>query len=101
LGRASRLAPLSEKEFTRQVRDLAAIYRWEFYHPWLSIHSPRGFPDVVLCRPPRLLLIELKTDHGKTSSHQDRWLELLRGCPGVEVFLWRPSDLDAIAQVLA
>jgi hypothetical protein len=31
---------------------------------------------------------------------QDRWLALLGQCPGVEVYVWRPSDLDEIAEVL-
>ena len=66
----------------------------------LSKWSERGYPDLTLIRPPRLLFAELKRETGKTSTHQDRWLALLRECPGVETYLWRPSDLDAIAAVL-
>lgn len=91
---------ITEKDFMAQVRDLAKIFGWEYYHPFLSLHSPRGWPDVALCRPPRLILAELKSEKGKTSPDQDRWLELLEGCPGVEVHLWRPSDLDFIAETL-
>lgn len=93
-------APLSEKEFTRQVRDLAELLGWKFYHPWLSIHSPRGFPDVALCRPPRLILAELKTEKGKVSAAQEEWLGLLAACAGVEVAVWRPSDIQTIAELL-
>lgn len=92
--------PMTEAAFLRAVRDLARIYRWESYHPFLSRWSECGFPDLVLARPPRLLFAELKTDRGKTTPDQDRWLELLRGCPG-EVYLWRPAMLDEIAKVLA
>jgi hypothetical protein len=42
----------------------------------------------------------LKSEKGKTSEHQERWLGLLRACPGIEVFLWRPSDLERVAEVL-
>jgi hypothetical protein len=72
---ASQMPPtaLTEKDFTRQVRDLAEMLGWKFYHPWLSIHSPRGFPDLALCKPPR---------------------------PGVEFFTWRPSDIERISAVL-
>lgn len=92
--------PLSERDFQRQVLDLARIYRWRAYHPMLSKWSERGFPDLTLVRPPRLIFAELKRDRGQTTIHQDEWAQLLAGCPGVEYYLWRPSDLDAIALVL-
>jgi hypothetical protein len=82
---ADALPPLSEKEFQRQV---------------LSKWSERGWPDLALVRPPRLVFAELKRENGKTTEYQDRWLGLLRGVPGVEVFLWRPTDLEQIAVVL-
>jgi hypothetical protein len=91
---------INEKDWQRQVVDLAGILGWEHYHPWLSIHSARGWPDLALCRPPRLILAELKTEKGKTTAAQDRWLELLGACPGVETYLWRPSDLEAIRDLL-
>jgi hypothetical protein len=93
-------APLSEAQFQRQVLDLARILGWSAYHPMLSKWSERGWPDLVLCRPPRLVFIELKRETGKTTSHQDRWLYLLGACPGVETHLFRPSDFDRITEVL-
>lgn len=83
-----------------QVVDAARLFGWAAYHPFLSIHSPRGWPDLALCRPPRLVLAELKSEKGKTTPDQERWLELLGGCDGVEVFLWRPSDFDTVMEVL-
>lgn len=83
-----------------QVVDLARLRGWATYHPFLSIHSPRGWPDLVLCRPPRLVLAELKSEKGKVSPDQERWLEMLGACDGVEAFLWRPSDFDRIVEVL-
>ncbi len=91
---------LTEKQWLAQVRDLAGLFGWEAYHAFLSIHSPRGWPDLALVRPPRLILAELKTDKGTLSPSQERWLDLLRGCPGVEVFVWRPADIDEVAAVL-
>lgn len=81
----------------------------------------RGFPDLVLVKPPRLIFAELKTAKGKTTAAQDRWLEALRDVsraldrqvtrPGdteptyaparVEVYLWRPADLENAAVILA
>lgn len=96
----SGLPTITEKDFQRQVLDLARILGWAAYHPMLSKWSERGWPDVVLCKPPRLILAELKRENGKTTPHQDRWLEMLGRCPGVETYLWRPSDLDGIARCL-
>jgi hypothetical protein len=91
---------VTEAAFLRQIRDLARMFRWSTFHPFLSRWSEKGFPDVVLCRPPRLILAELKTDRGKTTPDQERWLGLLGACPGVETYLWRPADLDEIAELL-
>jgi hypothetical protein len=91
---------LNEKQFQAQVVELAGVLRWATYHPWLSVHSPRGWPDLALCRPPRLVLAELKSEKGKVTPAQDQWLELLGRCPGVEVYVWRPSDWDAVVECL-
>ncbi len=94
------LPPMTERDFQRQVLDLAGILGWTVYHPALSKWSERGWPDLTMVRPPRLILAELKRETGRSSTHQDRWLAMLGQCPGVEVYLWRPSDLDEIAAVL-
>ncbi len=99
---AESLPAISEREFLAQVRDLARLYRWRTYHTWTSIRSEQGWPDLALCRPPRLILAELKTDKrsSKTTPAQDEWLALLTQCAGVEVYLWRPADMFDIATVL-
>jgi hypothetical protein len=50
------MADITEKEFLRQVADLGRLFGWRTYHPWLSIHSERGWPDVAMVRPPCLIL---------------------------------------------
>lgn len=82
------------------VVDAARMCGFEVYHPWLSVRSPRGWPDLALCKPPRLILAELKTAKGRTSADQDKWLSLLGACPGVETYLWRPADWDHIVRIL-
>jgi hypothetical protein len=91
---------ITEKQWMAQVVELAGIFGWETYHPWLSIHSPRGWPDLALCRPPRLVLAELKSENGKTTEAQRWWLHLLGACDGVETYLWRPADLETVKAVL-
>jgi hypothetical protein len=97
----ARIPPITEKEFQRQVLDLAAIYGWSVYHPMLSKWSERGWPDLAMVKPPRFILAELKRESGRLSDHQVRWLAMLHDVPGIEVFLWRPSDLDDIAIILS
>lgn len=91
---------VTEKEFLRQVRDLAKIYHWRFYHPFLSKWSERGYPDITLIRPPRLIFAELKTDKGVMTDSQKEWADLLKECDGIEYYLWRPSDFEEIVKIL-
>jgi len=94
-------AEYTEKQFLEQVIDAARTLGWEPYHPWLSIHSQSGWPDLALVRPPRLILAELKSQKGKLRESQIHWLDLLGRCEGFEVYLWRPADMAAeILQVL-
>lgn len=91
---------LTEKQFEAQVRELAKLFRWLLYKTWRSQHSPAGYPDLTLVRPPRIVFAELKTAKGKTSPEQDKWLAILQSVPHIETYLWRPSDLDEIARIL-
>lgn len=104
---------LSERNFQRQVVDLAKILGWStteladgsltglIYHPQLSKWSERGWPDLTLARrrDGRFLLAELKTDRGVVSPRQEAVIDLLRTC-GLSVHVWRPADLDVIVKVL-
>lgn len=118
---------ITEKQFEAQVKDLAKVFGWKYYHTWRSIHSPAGFPDCVMVRPPRLIFAELKSEKGKLSPEQQEWLDILRECqinrdgtsvvtltdtmvdegkiPRIyialpEVYLWRPNDIDGIVKIL-
>lgn len=58
-----------------------------------------GFPDLVLVRE-RVVVAELKARRGKVSDQQQAWLEAF-GRAGVEVYVWRPADLDEVQAVLS
>ena len=85
----------------------------------------KGFPDycAVHAEKKRLLFAELKDQYSKPSDEQGQWLEDLRECvrqitytpielgkrqtanqitlvPSYEVYLWRPSDVEEIAEIL-
>lgn len=93
---------ISEKDFEGQIRDLAKMFGWKYYHTWRSIHSPAGFPDCVMVRGAQLIFAELKSEKGTVSPAQQEWLDLLGNAGGqdVQVYLWRPSDFDKIAEIL-
>jgi len=99
-----------ERDFQRAVVELARLMGWRVHHTrpaltqrgrWLTpIQGDAGFPDLVLCRPPRLILAELKRVGGKLTAEQQAWLEALQACAGVECYLWTPNDWDAIVRML-
>jgi selenocysteine lyase/cysteine desulfurase len=100
---AAVLKPLSEKDWTAQVREMAEMRGWLEYHPYRSDRSTPGYPDLTLVRAPRVVFAELKTDKrtAKLSQSQKIWMSELGQCPGVEVYLWRPADLDKIQEILS
>lgn len=116
-----RFRELTESQFQRQVTSLAQMLGWHWVHvsygPKLNragavvrYTTPttgtmaQGWPDLVLVRPKdsRLIFAELKRETGKTSPEQDTVLDILRSLsPMVEVYVWRPSEVDEIARILA
>ncbi len=99
-GLARALVKMSEREFQAQIRALSTVLGWLDYHTWSAMHSTAGFPDTVLVKPPRVIFAELKTENGKITPHQQFWLDMLRLCPGIETYLWRPSDWNTIVEIL-
>jgi hypothetical protein len=94
----------TEKGFQAAVIELASLHRWKVYWTWNSLHSPKGFPDLVLGRegrpgtprPGELIIAELKSVRGKVSAAQQEWLDLLATVPYIEVYLWKPHDWPTI-----
>lgn len=86
---------MPERAVQSFVKEAAARFGWLYYHTRDSRGSDPGFPDCCLVRGERLIFAELKSTKGRTSPAQAEWLERLRGC-GIEVYLWRPADLDEI-----
>jgi hypothetical protein len=99
-----------EKDFQRAVIEYARMMGWRIHHTlpaltqrgrWITpVQGDTGFPDLVLCRPPRLIFAELKRVGGKVSSQQREWLDALQAC-GVECYVWYPSDWEQIIHTLA
>ena len=90
---------LSERELREQVRDMCGLFGWKFHFTWLAIHSPKGFPDLVLRKPPRIIYAEIKTEKGKLTPAQEEWQVDLKAC-GQETYVWRPSQFTEIISIL-
>ncbi|WP_313813002.1 VRR-NUC domain-containing protein [Glutamicibacter sp.] len=94
----------SESDFQTHVLHLAKTYGYTLtYHTADSRRSNPGFPDLVLVhgKTGKLLFIELKTQVGRVSVHQESWINGLR-IGGHVAEVWRPIDYVSgrIAKVL-
>ena len=96
------LADLLEKDWQKQVRQLADQLGYSGYHTFNSRRSDTGFPDLVLVSPQRqrIIYLELKRETGKVSDRQAEWVRDLHAA-GAEVYVARPRHLQALAAVLS
>lgn len=87
------VADLSERDLQRNVRAMLDQFGWRVAVTWVSLHSPRGFPDLFAVRGAEFVAIELKSEKGKVSEYQTAWLDALRQLPGARfVGVIRPSQ---------
>lgn len=108
-----RLRSITEAQWLTTVQQIATAHSWRCFHapdnrPVTARSGRRyvqnvraGFPDLVAVRGPRLLFAELKREGpaGVISPDQHAWLTDLAAA-SVEVYVWRPSDLDEVTAVL-
>lgn len=106
---------IREKDLREQIRTLVKLFGWRMAFTQYSLRSPKGFPDLVLVRPPRCIFAELKSEVGQLTPEQREWLDSLAQCADgwigsdtrqpegrspIEVYLWRPSHIEGIAEIL-
>lgn len=101
-----------EDDLDRHIRNTALLLGYWPYHTRLSLRSEGGFPDWLLLRPPRLVVVEAKrqglwptppkqSKRGRWSIGQAQWLLRWSRLPNAEVLLLWPSDsLGDIARIL-
>lgn len=102
--------PLSEQGFQRAVIDLAHLRGWmvaafrpcEARKGWRTpMQGDVGYPDLTMARRGRVVFAELKSEKGRLSPGQEAWRSAIRGVWTIrEHHVWRPSDWDAILEVL-
>lgn len=91
---------ITEGELQGFVVTLARLHGWLAYHTYDSRRSEAGFPDLTMVRDGRIIFAELKSEKGKVTAAQQRWLDWLAKSSAVEVYVWRPSDLDDLDRIL-
>jgi hypothetical protein len=111
---AIREVRLSEKQWQGFVVDYARVMGWKAYHHsdsrkavkrggeliMVGDADAKGLLDWMMVRPPRVLFVELKREDGKMTPEQTECFAKLSRCPGVEVYLWKPSDRTEVQRVL-
>ena len=100
-----------EQGFQTAVLEVAKLAGWRSLHirparradgSWRTPigGDGKGWPDLTLVRPPRLIFVELKSESGTLRPQQSDWLDVLRLLPMCETYVWRPSDWDMLVEVL-
>ena len=97
---AEKTPTMTETQFLRSVVSVAEDGGWLVYHTDDSRRSQAGFPDLVMTRAGRTIFAELKSQKGRIKAAQQEWLDALDKTEGLEVFLWRPSDMDEVVKNL-
>lgn len=90
----------TEADLLHTVTRLADAFGWIWHHSNDSRLATAGLPDLVMVKAPRVIFAELKKQDGRMRAEQLVWIEELKQCAGVEMYVWRPSDLAAIEEVL-
>jgi hypothetical protein len=104
------MKPYTGSKLQEQIIDYAHIYGWTVAHfrPAMTKYGYRtpvsadgkGWPDLFLIKPPRIVVFECKSQYEKTSPEQDKWLELFKACIGDDCRVVKFSDWDEITKIL-
>jgi len=96
---------MSETEFKDILISVAKRYGWLVHHDlpaqnsrgrWAThVQGDAGFPDLILLHPNsgKLFAIELKSEKGKTTPGQKRWLMAFEKS-GIYNTVLKPSDME-------
>lgn len=109
------LPKLTERAWQGQVLTLARLYAWRWWHD-VATNAPRacphckkplklprndpGWPDLFMVRGDTLIVAELKSDRNSPTPEQRAWLEAFRQVRRVVVVVWKPRDVERVAEAL-
>ena len=97
----------TEKQFATAVGDLLRSCGYVFLHVFEQEHYARrttkGFPDyfAIHVETFHLVVLEIKSEKGQLTPHQEWWLMALRkACPQAVVRVVRPSQWEELVTLL-
>jgi hypothetical protein len=108
-------AKISESEFQNQVIAFAKLNRWRVAHfrkvqiqrrdrsvYWETpvAADGKGFPDLLLLKEHRIMVVELKVGRNAATPEQSAWLAAFDRAH-VEVHVWYPEEWPEIERVLS
>ena len=80
--------------FKQAIIHLARLKGWEFiYHTWSSMHSPAGFPDLIMLKEGHMLVAELKIGRDNLKPEQYFWLLEFTTITD-DVYVWWDNEQD-------
>jgi hypothetical protein len=101
----------SEREYQDKIVEYARLMGWLINHQlpalradgrWrTAVQGHRGFLDLTLVRPPRLVVLEIKAELGRLTSYERRWLAAWQQVPCAEAHVVRPSTWPFVERLLA
>lgn len=91
---------MTEAELQATIVEVAQTFGWLVFHDRDSRTNASGFPDLVLVKRPRVLLVELKAEKGRLNPDQRVWIDELSGCDTIASGVIRPADLDRMLATL-
>lgn len=107
---ASVILPQNETEWLKVVTTAAQQAGWDWLHIGrVGKHKAngakgtlgRGWPDLVLVRPGRMVFVELKADDAPDLNLEQKLVIAALSNAGGECYVWRPSDFAQMMHVLA
>ncbi len=94
-------------DFLQQVVNLATAKDWLVH----QTESNSGFPNLILARRQRVMIIQVKSGNGRLTKKQREWFDVLTGDTNstnpywddgsaLSVEVWRPSQQALIEKLL-
>lgn len=104
------MTAMTEDDMQLGIEGALTAGGWWFHHDvpstrlgFIATHhrGASGWPDIVAIHPERrrLIVLELKSEKGRTTPLQDIWLEAFTQA-GVDARIVRPEDYDALIDEL-
>ena len=95
---------MTENELLTCVIDLAHLYSWRVLHirPARTEKGYRtplqgdgvGWPDIFAVRDERIVVAELKSDRGRVTDEQQKWLTALSYALQANTYVWTPAEWE-------